>query len=184
MAASNSAPEDHIAADKEPEVAAMTDHRDEVDQLMADYRRSREQLASVHRTLLSITESATTQDGLVTASVDSTGTLSALTITDEAYRRYRPAELADAVVRAARSAAVKAGERARQALAPVLPPDADPAAVLTGRADLTPEEVGPPPLPASSPQAAAPVARPPRRPFDDDESYEETTWMNRAGRGR
>lgn len=160
----------------------MPNHRDEVDQLLADYRRSREQLASVHRTLLSITESATSPDGLVTASVDSAGTLSALVITDEAYRRYRPAELADAVVRATRSAAVKAGERARQALAPVLPPDADPGAVLTGKADLTPDEIGPPSQPAPPP-APAPVARAPRPRADDDESYEERTWMNRAGRG-
>ena len=162
----------------------MPNHRDEVDQLLADYRRSREQLASVHRTLLSITESATSPDGLVTASVDSAGTLSSLVIADEAYRRYRPAELADAVVRATRSAAVKAGERARQALAPVLPPDTDPSAVLTGRADLTPDEIGPPspPVPAAPP-APAPVTRAPRPRVDDDESYEERTWMNRAGRG-
>lgn len=163
----------------------MTDHRDEVDQLMADYRRSREQLASVHRALLSITESASSPDGMVTASVDSTGTLSGLTITEEAYRRYRPAELADAVVRAARSAAVKAGERARQALAPALPPGADPAAVLTGRADLSDAEIAPPTQSqAPVPPPPAPMARAPRRPADDDESYEETTWMNRAGRGR
>jgi DNA-binding protein YbaB len=163
----------------------MTNHRDEVDQLLADYRRSREQLASVHRTLLSITESATSPDGLVTASVDSAGTLSALVIADDAYRRYRPAELADAVVRAARSAAVKAGERARQALAPVLPPDTDPGAVLAGRGDLTADEIGPPSTPVIPVvPTPAPVTRTPRPHVDDDETYEERTWMNRAGRGR
>jgi DNA-binding protein YbaB len=153
-----------------PEVAVTTNHRDEVAQLLADYRRSREQLASVHQALQSITESASSPDGLITASVDSAGTLSGLRIADDAYRSYRPAELADAVLRATRSAAVRAGERARQALAPVLPADADPAAVLSGTADLTPEEIRPP----------APVRTRP----DDDETYEETTWMNRTGRGR
>ena len=59
-----------------------TNHRDEVAELLADYRRSREQLASVHRALLSITESASSPDGLVTASVDSAGTLSGLVIND------------------------------------------------------------------------------------------------------
>ncbi len=164
----------------------MTNHRDEVDQLLADYRRSREQLASVHRTLMSITESATSPDGLVTATVDSAGTLSSLVITEEAYRRYRPAELSDVIVRTTRSAAVKAGERARQALAPVLPPDTDPAAVLSGTADLTQTEIGPPAAPVLAAQAPAPppVARTPRPRMDDDESYEQTTWMNRAGRGR
>ncbi|HEX5402393.1 MAG TPA: YbaB/EbfC family nucleoid-associated protein [Pseudonocardiaceae bacterium] len=147
-----------------------TNHRDEVAQLLADYRRSREQLASVHRTLKSITESASSPDGLITASVDSAGTLSGLKIADDAYRGYRPTELADAIVAATRSAAAKAGARAREALAPVLPSDADPAAVLAGTADLAPEEIAPP------------VRA--RRAEPDDETYEETTWMNRAGRGR
>ncbi|HEY3752248.1 MAG TPA: YbaB/EbfC family nucleoid-associated protein [Pseudonocardiaceae bacterium] len=146
-----------------------TNHRDEVAQLLADYRRSREQLASVHQALQSITESASSPDGLITVSVDSAGTLSGLKIADDAYRGYRPAELADAVLRATRSAAVRAGERARQALEPVLPADADPAAVLSGTADLTSEEIRPAPV----------RVRP-----DDDETYEETTWMNRTGRGR
>lgn len=146
-----------------------TNHRDEVAELLADYRRSRERLASVHRALLSIVESASSPDGMITASVDSAGTLSALKIADAAYQRYRPGELADAIVRATRQAAVQAGERARQALAPVLPPSADPDAVLAGRADLTREEI-----------------QPPERvvPADDEESYEETTWLNRTGRGR
>jgi DNA-binding protein YbaB len=152
-----------------PEVAVTTNHRDVVAQLLADYRRSREQLASVHQALQSITESASSPDGLITVSVDSAGTLSGLKIADDAYRGYRPAELADAVLRATRSAAVRAGERARQALEPVLPADADPAAVLSGTADLTSEEIRPAPV----------RVRP-----DDDETYEETTWMNRTGRGR
>jgi DNA-binding protein YbaB len=165
-------------------VAVPTNHRDEVAELLADYRRSREQLASVHRALLSITESASSPDGLITASVDSAGTLSGLVINDDAFRRYRPAELADAVVRATRSAAVKAGERARQALVPVLPPDADPGAVLHGTADLTPDEIGPPPAPEPVAPQPVPVARPVRARSDDDESYEQTTWMNRSGQRR
>lgn len=153
-----------------------TNHRDEVAQLLADYRRGREQLAAVQRALLSITESASSPDGLVTASVDSAGTLSGLVLTDQAYSRYRPAELADTIVRTTRAAAVKAGERARQALAPVLPPDTDPAALLAGRADLTEDEIGPPtpPMPAVSPPP-----RPAReRPSYDDDSYEDTSWLS------
>lgn len=142
-----------------------TNHRDEVEQLLADYRNSRAQLATVHRTLLSITESASSPDGLVTATVNSSGVLCALAIAEDAYRRYRPAELADAIVRASRQAAVRAGGRAREALAPVLPPDVEPGAVLSGTADLTPEEINPP-----------------QAPVDDEASYEETSWMNRTGR--
>jgi DNA-binding protein YbaB len=156
-------------------VAVSTNHRDEVAELLADYRRSREELASVQRTLLSISESVTSPDGLVTATVDATGALSGLVIDDDAYRQHRPAELADAVLRATRAAAARAGERARQALAPVLPADADPAAVLSGRADLTPEELEPQPVVV--PRAVRPTA-------EDEESYEDRTWMKQAGRGR
>jgi DNA-binding protein YbaB len=176
-------------------VAVTTNHREEVAQLLADYRRSREQLASVHSTLLSISESASSPDGLITASVDSAGTLTGLRVADEAYQRYRPAELADVVVRTTRSAAVRAAERARQALAPVLPPGGDPEAVLSGRGDLRPDEIDAPTPPTGLPVQSAPapvpapapvaVVRPvsSRPPAEDDETYEETTWMNRSGRG-
>jgi DNA-binding protein YbaB len=157
-------------------VAVTTNHRDEVAQLLADYRRSREQLASVQRTLLSITESASSPDGLITATVDSAGTLTKLLIAEDAYRRYRPADLAETVVRVTKQAAARAGERARQALAPVLPADADPGAVLNGTADLTPAEIDPQPAVAARPARAATTPS-----HDDDDSYEETTWMNRAG---
>ena len=145
----------------------MTNHRDEVERLLADYRRSREQLASVHRALRSITESVTSDDGLVTATVDSAGTLCGLVITDEAYRRLRPAELGDLVVRVTRRAAAGAGEQAKQALAPVLPADVYPGAALSGSADLTPAD-----LTAQSPPRAQP----------DEESYEDVSWL--SGRGR
>jgi DNA-binding protein YbaB len=144
-------------------VAVPTNHRDEVAQLMADYRRGREQLASVQRALRAIAESVTSPDGLVTATVDSAGTLAALTIADDAYR-LRPSELADTILRTTRSATVRAAERARQALAPILPAGTDPAALLTGRADLTEDEIDPP-------------ARP--LPVDED-TYENATWMDRG----
>jgi DNA-binding protein YbaB len=146
-------------------VAVPTNHRDEVAQLLAEYRRGREQLASVQRTLTSIAESATSPDGLITVTVDAAGTLSGLSIADEAYRRHRPTELAAVILRTTRSAGVRAAERARQALAPVLPADIDPAALLSGRADLTEAEIA---VPA--------VTRPASL---DEDSYEETSWMGR-----
>ena len=153
-----------------------TNHRDEVAQLMADYRRGREQLASVHRALQSIAESATSPDGLVTATVDAAGTLAGLSIADDAYR-LRPAELAAVILRTTRSATAKAGERARQALAPVLPADTDPAALLSGRADLTDDEIAPPTTPMGIPAVRPRAVRPSR---DDEDSYENATWMNRG----
>lgn len=153
-----------------------TDHRDDVAQLMADYRRGREQLASVQQALRSIAESVTSADGLVIATVDSAGTLVGLGLADDAYR-MRPAELADVIVRTTRAAAVVAAQRAHQALAPILPADTDPEALLTGRADLTEDELTPP-----TPPLGIPAIRPRsiRLPDVDDETYEDTTWMRRG----
>ncbi|HEX4723519.1 MAG TPA: YbaB/EbfC family nucleoid-associated protein [Pseudonocardiaceae bacterium] len=151
-----------------------TNHRDEVAQLMADYRRGREQLASVQRSLLSIAESVTSQDGLVTVTVDSAGTLTALKLADDAYR-LRPADLAEVILRTTRTAASRAAERARKALAPVLPADIDPAALLTGRADLTGDEIGPP-----TPPLPMPAIRRQRAVTDDEDTYEDATWMHRG----
>ena len=158
----------------------MASHSEQVEALLADYRRTRKQLAEVHRELLAIKESVTNPDGLVTATVGPQGNLLNLVISDAAYQRYRAAELAQEVVRTTALAASRAAERANATLRPVLPPDSDPAALLAGRADLQPAELVPeqqnPPTPP----------RPTRAVRDDDEAdYEEETWMDRAsGRGR
>lgn len=144
----------------------MTDHRAEVERLLAEYRRSREQLAAVHRALAEITVSETSDDGTVTAIVGAQGTLTGLEIEPDAYRLYRPAELAELVVELATAAARKAAERAQRALEPVLPKGVDPAAVLAGTADLLPDEIAPP-----EPRAA-------------EESLDQTTWLQKAHQGR
>jgi len=156
-------------------VAVVTDHRDQVAELLADYRRSREQLASVQRTLLSINEKASSPDGLVTATVGPHGNLTALEIADAVYQRYPARELSDLIVRTVAAAATKAAARAGQTLAPALPSDVDPAAVLGGTADLRPEEYVPEP-PASAP-APARAPRRGRAADHDEESYEDMSWM-------
>ncbi|GAA3434448.1 hypothetical protein [Kutzneria kofuensis] len=45
------------------------DHQAEIDQLMADYRRSREQLVAVQRGMAAIRETVTSHDDLVTVTV-------------------------------------------------------------------------------------------------------------------
>jgi hypothetical protein len=149
-----------------PEVAVSVDHRAQVEELLADYRRSRDQLASVHRALASVSESVRSEDGAVTATVGPQGTLTGLVIDESAYRRYRPAELADLIVRTASAAAARATRAAGELVAPVLPPGTDPEALLRGTADLTPAEL------RSAPPAPA------------DESFEERSWMDTGGRAR
>jgi DNA-binding protein YbaB len=136
------------------------DHRAQVEDLLADYRRSREQLASVHQRLASISESATSPDGLVTVTVGSGGTLTGLTIAEAAYRQHRPADLAAVIVATTAAAADRAAKLATEVVAPVLPAGTDPEALLRGTADLAPAELVPP----------APVL---------EESFENRTWLDR-----
>ncbi|WNV90651.1 YbaB/EbfC family nucleoid-associated protein [Umezawaea sp. Da 62-37] len=149
-----------------------TDHRAQVEELLADYRRSRDQLASVQRDLAAITVSVTSEDGTVTATVGSGGALTGLRLADNAYRAHRPDRLAELVLRTTEAAVAKAAERTYRTLAPVLPADTDPAALVRGTADLKPEEIAPPP-PA------------PRRPVADDEDFGlRDSWLDDMGRTR
>ena len=122
----------------------MTDHHADAEQLLAEYRRSREQLAAVHRALATLSVSESSQDGAITVTVGAQGTLTDLRIHEDTYRHYRPQRLADTVLRLAKAAAEEAAVRAARVIEPVLPPGVDPAALLAGTADLRPDELGPP----------------------------------------
>ncbi|QWF79312.1 YbaB/EbfC family nucleoid-associated protein [Amycolatopsis sp. CA-230715] len=137
----------------------MTEHRARVDELLAGYRRGRERLAAVHGELAAISASETGADGLVTATVGPRGTLTGLEIAEDAYRRLRPKELAEAIVRVAASATVKALREAGDVLAPSLPAGTDPHALLLGTADLEASEI-------VRPQAT-----------DDEENLENKSWL-------
>jgi DNA-binding protein YbaB len=140
------------------------DHQAEVDQLMADYRRSREQLVAAQRGMAAIRVTATSHDELVTVTVGPRGTLIDLVIDEQAYRRLRPSELAELIVRTTDVAVAGATKRMHEQLAPVLPADADPEAVLSGRADVSESELDPEP------------ARPVRKSSEDD-SFEHRDWL-------
>lgn len=143
-------------------MAVTADHRAQVEDLLADYRRSRDQLASVHQRLASISESATSPDGLVTATVGPNGTLTDLTIADAAYRLLRPADLAKVILATTSAAADRVAKLATEAMLPVLPAGTDPAALLRGTADLAPAELLSPAAPAAA-----------------DESFEERSWLEK-----
>ncbi len=146
-----------------------TDHRAQVDELLADYRRSRDQLASVQRDLARISGSATSPDGSVTVVVDAKGTLTDLELRDDAYR-LRPAQLAQLIVGTTREAVSRATEDAYRTLTPVLPAGTDPEALLRGTADLRPGEIG-----AEEVQPPQPTRR--RPAAEDDEDFEQREWM-------
>ncbi|MCE7006015.1 YbaB/EbfC family nucleoid-associated protein [Kibdelosporangium philippinense] len=140
-----------------------SDHRAQVEELVADYRRSRDQLASMQQTLAAINESAASSDGTVVATVGGRGTLTDLTFSDDAYIRHRPSDLAKLVLRTVAAAVTKASETANRTVSPLLPVQTDPAALLAGRADLTEAELTP------------------KRPVDED-SYEDVSWMDNPRR--
>jgi DNA-binding protein YbaB len=80
-------------------VAVVADHRAQVEDLLAGYRRSREQLGAVQRSLATVRETVTSDDGQVSVSVSASGALVDLSIDEDAYRVLRPAELAASIVR-------------------------------------------------------------------------------------
>jgi len=143
----------------------VADHRAQVDDLIAGYRRSREQLGAVQRQLADVRQTATSEDGLVTVTVSASGTLVDLAIADNAYRSLHPVDLAAVIVRVTAEATAKVAKAACEVLAPVLPSDTDPAALLRGTADLSVKELTP--VPALEP----------------DETFEDKTWM-RSGSTR
>lgn len=143
----------------------VADHRAQVEDLIAGYRRSREQLGAVQRQLADVRETATSDDGLVTVTVSASGTLVDLAIADNAYRSLHPADLAAVIVRVTAQATARVTRAACEVLAPVLPTDTDPAALLRGTADLSMAELTPVPVP------------------EPDETFEDKTWM-RSGSTR
>ncbi|WP_116051155.1 YbaB/EbfC family nucleoid-associated protein [Amycolatopsis palatopharyngis] len=140
----------------------MTEHSARVEQLLAEYRDSREQLATVHRELSAVRASARAADGLVTATTGPRGTLTGLVIDEEAYRRYRPRELAEQIVRATAAAAERSLAAAAEVLAPALGEGTDPQALLLGTGDLAAEELA---------GGAA---------SGEDDSFENQSWVGEA----
>jgi len=144
----------------------VADHRAQVEDLIAGYRRSREQLGAVQRQLATVRETVTSEDGLVAVTVSASGALVGLEIAEHAYRVLRPADLAASIVRTAADATARVARAAGQVMAPVLPSDTDPEALLRGTADLSAKELTPVPAP-----------EPP------EETFEDKSWM-RSGSTR
>ncbi|MCP2249987.1 YbaB/EbfC family nucleoid-associated protein [Lentzea aerocolonigenes] len=152
----------------------MDDHRAQVEELLADYRRSREQLASVQRELAAVSGRASSPDGMVTATVGTGGKLLSLELSELAYRRHRPEQLAELIVRTVGAAAASAAEGTYQTLSAVLPAATDPAALVAGTADLRPAEYA-----VDDTETVDLGRQPVRRRVDDDEDNEQReSWLD------
>ncbi|TCP56126.1 YbaB/EbfC DNA-binding family protein [Tamaricihabitans halophyticus] len=153
-------------------MAEENTHRAQVDELLADYRRSRAQLASVHQQMAAIRQTARTPDGSVSATVGARGTLTELTISEQAYQRYRPTELAKVIVELTGQAGARALREASDALAPVLPAGTDPEALLLGTADLDATEI--------APDRSKGSGKPADSTEDGEDSFAERSWLDDA----
>jgi DNA-binding protein YbaB len=165
----------------------MTDHQAEAEQLLAEYRRSREQLAAVQRALATLSVSERSQDGAVTVTVGAQGTLTNLEIHDETYRYYRPRQLAETILWLAQEAARRASVQAARLIEPVLPPGVDPAALLAGTADLRADEILPdeiePDEPFTSPRPLSDPLSDSQRHWYGDDELRDRGWMRPAHGG-
>ncbi len=143
------------------------DHRAQVEELLAEYRRGRERLQAVQEELATLTETVRSADGTVTVTVGAQGALRNLVLSESAYQRYRPDQLAAVVMRLSEQAASTVAARAQEVLQPVLPSGTDPASVWEGRAGLDPVAVA----------NDAAMNRTEPAPDDDHEDEGSGSWL-------
>jgi DNA-binding protein YbaB len=107
------------------------------DQLLTVFERTRRQLGEVQAKVSTLTGTATSKDGMVTATVGPRGTLTELTFHARAFRRLSPTELAEAVVATVREATDDVQAKAAKLYQPFLPRTADYAQLMRGEVDLS-----------------------------------------------
>ncbi|WNV90766.1 YbaB/EbfC family nucleoid-associated protein [Umezawaea sp. Da 62-37] len=160
-------------AELEARNAAM---REQVDSLMSELHRKTAEMREAQAKAMAITASATSRDGSVTARVDSSGALTSLEFSPNAFERSTPDKLA----RVATETVVEAIAKSRTELNEVLT-DAqqgssiDLSEMLPGVPSLA--DLIPPVPPVPQPASQAPQRG--RRPADDEE--EGGSVMDRGG---
>ncbi|WP_371503129.1 YbaB/EbfC family nucleoid-associated protein [Kitasatospora sp. NBC_00374] len=120
-----------------------TPYDQRIDELMEEYRSRRAAAGDLQRRLREISASATAPRQTVKVTVGAQGELTAVAFPTGAYRRLAPAELAEAILAAARDARQQALGLAGEAIAAHLPQEVPAVDFLQGTADLTallPEE--------------------------------------------
>lgn len=116
---------------------------DQLDALLADYQRQRENAGELQRTLSSVSCSATAPRNTVKVTVGAQGEITELTFPTKAYRRMAPKELSDAILGAAREAKEKVKAEVADLMVAQLPEGAQVRAWLDGTPDVSgmfPEE--------------------------------------------
>ncbi|SDO90872.1 YbaB/EbfC DNA-binding family protein [Actinopolyspora xinjiangensis] len=156
---------------------ALIDHRAQVDEMIADYRRSRQRLSEVGDELAAIEETVGDERGTVSVTVGSGGALRRLWLSEQAYRTHRPEELGRLIVRLSGTATERVAERTDAVLATVLPSGSDPAAF---RAEVAPPPVTGVSVPRGSGRADNDPETSPAEP-EQEESPEPRSWLRDVG---
>ncbi|ASO18476.1 DNA-binding protein YbaB [Actinoalloteichus hoggarensis] len=153
--------------------------RDQVDQLMGQLRRQTDQLREAQTEAAKVSAKVSSPDGLVTATVDSSGTLTRLEFAPSAFARSSPDKLGRVATEVVRQASNQAGQRVTEIMAPLQEGTPDLADLVEGAPSFR-DLVGPFSRPgAEPPESATPTTSPrPRRPARDEVDDEEPqSWL-------
>lgn len=160
-------------AELEARNAAM---REQVDTLLAELKTKTAELRETQERVRAITASAVSKDGSVRASVDSTGALTSLEFSANAFERTTPDKLARVATETVLQAVARSRAELNEAVAPAQQgASVDLSELLPGvpsLSDLIPQPPAVPQPPSSTPRRA-PAPRP------DDEDGE--SFMDRSG---
>ncbi|MFG3165556.1 YbaB/EbfC family nucleoid-associated protein [Streptomyces sp. NPDC048200] len=109
----------------------------QIEDLLGEYRRQREQAAETRRRINATTSTATAPRQTVKVTVGAQGEVTAIEFPTGAYRRMAPKELADVLLATIQQARSEALDGVAGVLAGELPPGVTVADLLQGRVDPT-----------------------------------------------
>ena len=97
------------------------DIEERLERALSGYRRKREEFLAAQRNLRAASATSTSQDRLVTVTVDASGNVTALRFNSTGYASMDEVDLAELIMTTMAEARVKVRGQARQAVAPPLP---------------------------------------------------------------
>ncbi|ANN14227.1 hypothetical protein SD37_00185 [Amycolatopsis orientalis] len=93
--------------------------KDQVDTLLENFERQTAQLREAQEAASQMSATVVSQDGLVRATIDATGTLAKLEIQPNAFERTSPAQLANTVLTLVRQGSLQVKQQVADLMAPI-----------------------------------------------------------------
>ncbi len=93
--------------------------KDQVDTLLENFERQTAQLREAQEAASQMSATVVSQDGLVRATIDATGTLAKLEIQPNAFERTNPAQLANTVLTLVRQGSLQVKQQVADLMAPI-----------------------------------------------------------------